>query len=121
MNNRELAALFMALSVAEGMFEFAFAPKPRPIEAQALVFVFALAILMLTPLVAAGRPWAVTAALIVGAVNLPFAAIGVVVSPDDIGFGKLGPALAMPFVAAFAYFAYRAREEAKAAAPGPNP
>src|SRR6266850_8065453 len=110
----------MALAVAEGMFEFAFAAKPRPIEAQGLVFAFGFVILMLIPFVGSGRPWAMTAALIVGAVNLPFALIGVAVSPDDIGFGKLGPAGAIPFVALFTFFTYRWRKAYKAATAKPD-
>src|SRR6267142_1199212 len=102
------------------MFEFAFAPKPRPIEAQGLVFAFGFVILMLIPFVGSGRPWAMTAALIVGAVNLPFALIGVIVSPDDIGSGKLGPAGAMPFVALFTLFAYRWRKAHQAATSKPE-
>ena len=119
-NDREWAAVFMGLAVAEGMFEFAFAPKPRPIGANALVFAFGFIILMLIPFVAAKKPWALTAALVVGIVNLPFAAIGVAVSTDDIGFGKIGPAAAMPFVALFTFFVYRARKQDRAATAKPE-
>ncbi len=85
----------MLLLVVWNLTEFALQPVKRPLFNEGLILAATLGILVFLPWVRDERyRWPVIGALIGGALHFAFGVLGVLESPMDQGFGKVGPGVA---------------------------
>jgi hypothetical protein len=87
-------ALFMLLLVIWNLTEFALQANKRPIFNETLILAATLSILVPLPFVQMRARWAIVTALIGGIAHFIFGIIGVIESPFNEGFGKVGPGVA---------------------------
>lgn len=75
--------------------EFVLQPNKRPIENEAGILVLTIAILLTSFFGIAGKKkWPFKLGLVMCTIHLAFAVFGIVVSPANEGFGKVGPGVA---------------------------